>query len=152
MISAKELIQRFGLEPHPEGGYYKRTHFDEHGSFSSIIFLLVKNNFSAFHRIQSDEQWNWYYGDAIIIHEIEKNGDYHQHKLSNHLQQAHFQHIVRKGNWFASECIGEYGFALCGCTVIPAFSFEKFELAKCNELVANFPRHHEIIKRLTRKS
>lgn len=152
MISARELIQKFELEPHPEGGFYKRTFLSDNPSFSSILFLLVKNNFSAFHKIKSDEQWNWYYGDNIIIHEIDKDGIYHQTKLSDQQKSFHFQHVVKGGNWFASECIGEDGFALCGCTVIPAFNFDDFEMGKQTELLQLFPQHRDIIERLTRLS
>ena len=114
-MKIEEIIQKFELEPHPEGGFYKRTFLSDDESFSSILFLLVKGNFSAFHKIKSDEQWNWYGGDAIVIHEIDTDGNYHQTTLSD--KHLNFQYVVKGGNWFASECIGERGFALCGCTV-----------------------------------
>lgn len=148
MITADTLIQKFDLEIHPEGGYYKRTYLEENSHFSSIVFLITKDNFSAFHRIQSDEQWNWYYGDAIIIHEIDQAGNYTKTILSD--TQLTFQYVVKKGNWFASECIGNIGFAFCGCTVIPAFNFDTFELAKRADLIKEFPQHTAIITRLTR--
>jgi hypothetical protein len=149
-MNIADIIQKFELEPHPEGGFYKRTYASEKDSFSSILFLLVKNNFSAFHKIKSDEQWNWYYGDAIVIHEIDTKGNYHTTTLSNKKEQFEFQHVVKGGNWFASECIGEYGFALCGCTVVPAFHFDDFEMGNRNELCKQFPEHIAIIERLTR--
>ena len=127
-MSTEEIIQKFELEAHPEGGYYKRTYAAENNSFSSIIFLLAEGNFSAFHKIKSDEQWNWYDGDAIVIHEIDADGNYTKTILSNDDANFNFQYVVKGGNWFASECIGENGYALCGCTVIPAFSFDDFIL------------------------
>ena len=150
MITAKTFIQKFDMEPHPEGGFYKRTFLSTDNSFSSILFLLVKNNYSAFHRIKSAEQWNWFYGDSIIIHEIDKKGNYHQTKLCDDAKHFHFQHVVEGGVWFASECIGDHDFALCGCTVVPAFNFDDFELGKRDELIRKFPQHQEIIERLTR--
>jgi predicted cupin superfamily sugar epimerase len=128
-MSTEEIIQKFELEAHPEGGFYKRTYAAENNSFSSIIFLLTEGNFSAFHKIKSDEQWNWYDGDAIVIHEIDADGNYTKTILSNDDANFNFQYVVKGGNWFASECIGENGYALCGCTVIPAFSFDDFILA-----------------------
>ena len=136
-MSSEEIIQKFELEAHPEGGFYKRTYVAENNSFSSIIFLLAEGNFSAFHKIKSDEQWNWYDGDAIVIHE---NDD----------ANFNFQYVVKGGNWFASECIGENGYALCGCTVIPAFSFDDFILADRSHLIEQFPQHEKIIDRLTK--
>ena len=147
-MTAETIIQKFELEPHPEGGFYKRTFLSEDESFSSILFLLVKDNFSAFHKIKSDEQWNWYCGDAIVIHEIDNDGNYHQTILSD--KEVNFQYVVKGGNWFASECIGVHGFALCGCTVVPSFRFEDFILGNQDELIVQFPQQTEIIKRLTR--
>ena len=53
-MELKDIIQKFDLEPHPEGGFYQRTYLSENNSFSSILFLLVKDNFSAFHKIKSE--------------------------------------------------------------------------------------------------
>jgi hypothetical protein len=149
-MQIKDIIQKFELEPHPEGGFYKRTYASENNSFSSILFLLVKDNFSAFHKIKSNEQWNWFYGDDIVIHEIDTKGNYQKTILSNKNEQLAFQYVVKGGHWFASECIGEHGFALCGCTVVPAFHFDDFEMAKRNDLVQQFPKHAAIIECLTR--
>ena len=44
-MTAELLIQMLELEPHPEGGFYKRTFIDEQQRFSSILFLLIENNF-----------------------------------------------------------------------------------------------------------
>ncbi len=149
-MNIKDIIHKFELEPHPEGGFYKRTFESGNNSFSSILFLLVQNNFSAFHKIKSDEQWNWYYGDDISIHEINAEGNYQNTILSNKKDKLNFQHVVKGGDWFSSECCGEYGFALCGCTVVPAFHFDDFEMGNREELLHQFPVHHTIINRLTR--
>ncbi len=149
-MTTEQLIDHFELEPHPEGGYYKRTFLSVNHSFSSILFLLTKGNFSAFHRIKPNEQWNWYLGDNIIIHEINTAGEYTKTVLSNQPEQLNFQHIVKGGNWFASECLGNFGFALCGCTVIPAFQFADFELGKRSDLIQSYPQHGPLITHLTR--
>ncbi|MCB0508527.1 MAG: cupin domain-containing protein [Bacteroidetes bacterium] len=148
MISADSIIEHFDLEPHPEGGFYKRTFLANDNAFSSIVFLLTKGNFSAFHQLNSDEQWNWYLGDTIIIHEIFPDGTYKKTELGK--QVLNFQYIVQAGNWFASECVENHGFAFCGCTVIPAFSFDNFILADRKNLTTQFPEHQEIIERFTR--
>ena len=150
MILPEELIQRLELEPHPEGGFYKRTYTAENNAFSSILFLLVKGNFSAFHRIRSDEQWNWYSGDDIVIHEIDPEGNYVLTRLSGQKEKENFQYVVKGGHWFASECSGMKGFALCGCTVIPAFRFSDFELGKREGLMLQFPQHVSLIQQLSR--
>ena len=151
MLTAQHFIDKHNLEQHPEGGFYKRTFIHDNDLFSSILFLLVKDNFSAFHKIRSDEQWNWFYGDDIIIHEIDLQGNYHQTVLSNQEEKINFQYIVKSNHWFASECAGPKGFAFCGCTVVPAFNFDNFELAKQSTLTDKFPQHSELINKLTRQ-
>ncbi len=150
MSTDQRLIQKFKLQPHPEGGYYRRTYTSSDQRFSSILFLLTKNNFSAFHKIDSDEQWNWYSGDAIHIHEIDTEGNYTLTQLTNEIGNENFQYVVKSGNWFAAESVGHEGFSLCGCTVIPAFDFSNFELAAYNILLQKYPQHDVILRRFTR--
>ena len=149
-MTAEYFIQRYHLVPHPEGGYYARTYSGSTPHFSSILFLLTRDNFSAFHRIKADEQWNWFCGDDIIIHEIGADGIYQPVVLSNKSGFENFQYLVKGGHWFASECSGQNGFALCGCTVIPAFRFEDFELAERDHLIKQYPKHQSVITKLTR--
>jgi predicted cupin superfamily sugar epimerase len=37
-----------------------------------------------------------------------------------------------------------------GCTVAPGFDFEDFKMGKREELVARYPQHRDLIRRLTR--
>ena len=75
-------IEQLQLHIHPEGGYYARTYESKSlirkdalpESFtgdryisSSIYFLLKGNQFSAFHRIKSDELWHHYDGSGLCI-------------------------------------------------------------------------------------
>jgi len=88
MQKAKDLIDHYKLEAHPEGGYYRETYrsteaivhtalpgrFIGERSFSTAIyFLLEKGSFSAFHRIKSDECWHFYSGGCLLVHIIYKN-------------------------------------------------------------------------------
>jgi predicted cupin superfamily sugar epimerase len=90
MSITNQLIQKYNLEPHPEGGWYKQTYksneqiaadalperFRTSRAFSTAIyFLLEQGNFSAFHRIKSDECWHFYAGDPLLIYIIEQTGE-----------------------------------------------------------------------------
>jgi predicted cupin superfamily sugar epimerase len=83
MITAKSLIEKYQLLPHPEGGYFKETYrseeyiahqalpsrFTDKRNFSTAIyFLLEQGNFSAFHKIKSDECWHFYAGEALLVY------------------------------------------------------------------------------------
>jgi uncharacterized protein len=153
-------VEQLELVPHPEGGFYKETYrstdqiqlerMEGGRSLSTgIYFLITGGNFSAFHRIKSDEMWHYYAGDPLIVHMISPNGNYEKMRIGRDLSAGQFpQGIVPAGVWFASETLGQY--SLVGCTVSPGFDFQDFELATRDELNHRYPEHVEIIERLTR--
>lgn len=165
-IDAKHWIERLRLEPHPEGGYFRQTYRSEliippqamPSSFNgpravstAIYFLLEGNNFSAFHRLRSDEMWHFYAGSPLLVHVIEPAGKHSTIFLGTNLEvEQEPQAVVRAGCWFASHAWDWKSWALVGCTVAPGFDFEDFELGKRAELVAAYPQHRALIERLTR--
>ncbi|WP_321884267.1 cupin domain-containing protein [Paraburkholderia bannensis] len=158
----EELIRRFGLEPHPEGGYYSETYRADkfvrregandaegtHAASTAIYFLLANGAYSAWHRIRSDELWHFYAGSPIEIHSIDESGVLSTRKLGHAL--AHpgtvFQAVVPAGHWFAARCCDPSTYALVGCTVAPGFEFSEFEIADVNALVGKYPLHRSIIE------
>jgi len=162
-----ELVEKFGLLPHPEGGFYKETYrsaeqikavalperFTGNRYYSTAIyFLLEQGNFSAFHRIQSDECWHFYAGQSLHVHVIHPNGQYELISLGNNLRSGEtFQAVVPAGSWFASETAPGGQFSFVGCTVAPGFDFADFELAKATELSVLFPEYAGLINRLCRQ-
>ena len=166
MLLTNQLIQKYNLQPHPEGGWYKQTYkskeridadalperFGEKRAFSTAIyFLLEKGNFSAFHRIRSDECWHFYAGDPLVIYIIEQNGELKIISLGNDLEKGHsFQYVVPANCWFASRPAPGSEHCFVGCTVSPGFEFEDFELADQTELSVMYPQHKSIIKELCR--
>jgi predicted cupin superfamily sugar epimerase len=161
--SAQSWIQHLQLNRHVEGGWYSEVYRSslilpaspafsgERSASTHIYFLLEKENFSAFHRIKSDEIWHFYSGDPIIVYEIEASGELKEHLLGN--DPATGQSlccVIKANNWFASRVAtgGEYG--LAGCTVAPGFDFADFELAGKEKLQKEFPQHKELIGSLCR--
>ncbi len=61
-----------------------------------------------------------------------------------------FQAVVRAGCWFASHVADWKSWAVVGCTVAPGFDFADFEMGKREELVREYPRHRDVIEKLTR--
>ena len=165
MKSAEYWIEKLKLQKHPEGGWFKEVYKSDekilkdhlHKRFSgarhhstSIYFLLSGNEFSAFHRIKSDELWHFYEGSAITVHMIDENGKYSKALVGNNFDNGEaFQNVVPHGVWFASELSDKNSYALVGCTVAPGFDFEDFEMGDRDTLLKMFPMHKEIITRLT---
>lgn len=104
MLTAPQLIQQYNLQPHPEGGWYKETYrssehieaaalpkrFGRSRAFSTAIyFLLEQGDFSAFHRIKSDECWHSYAGDPLQVYVLQPNGNLDIITLGNNIFQGH---------------------------------------------------------------
>lgn len=166
MSRIDQLIQQYKLQAHPEGGWYYQTYksneqvavsalpirFGGGRAFSTAIyFLLEQGNFSAFHRIKSDECWHFYAGDALHIYIIQQNGELKIISLGNDLQKGQaFQYVVPANCWFASRPAPGSEYCFVGCTVSPGFEFEDFELANADTLSNEYPQHAIIIKELCR--
>lgn len=160
------FIRNLHLQPHPEGGWFRETYraaeniaaialplrFTGDRQFSTAIYyLLQRGDYSAFHRIRSDECWHWYAGGALLIHVIEENGNYYCIKLGNRISNGEvFQFVVPAMAWFASEPAPDSSFVLTGCTVAPGFDFSDFEMADQYKMQQAFPQYKDILSRLCR--
>jgi predicted cupin superfamily sugar epimerase len=164
--TAQDWITKLGLKKHPEGGYYKETYRSEETISSSalplryngernfgtaIYFLLTGSEFSAFHRLKTDEIWHFYTGCSLTVHIITKHGDYIQQKLgANWEENEDFQVILKAGDWFGAEVNNSSSYTLIGCTLAPGFDFQDFELAPQENLLNLYPQYSSIITKLTR--
>ena len=86
---AQKIIKKLQMKPHPEGGFYSETYRSPESAsvswsresprnFSTAIYFLLKaGQFSAWHRLHSDEMWHHYEGGDVKIHVIDpKQGSY----------------------------------------------------------------------------
>ena len=161
-----ELIQKFQLQPHPEGGWYTETYRSPdmikqsalpdgfngpRPLMTAIYFLLEQGNFSAFHRIKSDECWHFYAGQTLRVYVLGTEGRLTVTRLGHNMSAGEvFQYIVPANHWFASEPAPDADFSFMGCTVSPGFEFSDFELAASEQLIREFPIHQALISRLCR--
>src|SRR5258708_38852881 len=80
--TAAEIIAKLGLEKIPhEGPWFVQTqkgggliggelgarYAEPHSAYTAIYALLTRNDFSAMHRLATDELWHFYGGDAIEV-------------------------------------------------------------------------------------
>jgi predicted cupin superfamily sugar epimerase len=126
---ADQLIRRLGLQPHPEGGYFRETFRDTNSGrahSTAIYFLLKRGEASRWHRIDAAEIWHFYRGAPLEL-KIGKTA----HILGSAIEQGEApQLIVPPNAWQAAKSLGDY--TLVGCTVAPGFEFSKFEMAPEN--------------------
>jgi len=159
-------VDKLQLTSHVEGGAFRELYRSEliiprkslpllfqgdRPASTHIYFLLLEGQFSAFHRIASDEIWHFYSGDPLLVYEITHSGRLVTHRLGGDPEKAEtFFAVVHAGSWFASAPAEGSEYALVGCTVAPGFDFSDFELAERGELAGQYPEHAELIRRLTR--
>ena len=135
-----ELVRRLDLQPHPEGGHY-REHFRAAATvqpgdtrpprcaLTSIDFVLARGEFSAWHRVASDEAWHWLEGEALRLWLLPPALDA-VHAVVLHLagEEALPRHVVPAGWWQAVEPLGAYAYV--GAAVGPGFEFADFSFGR----------------------
>ncbi|WP_299837474.1 cupin domain-containing protein [uncultured Tenacibaculum sp.] len=164
-MTAQQIVNKFDLTQHPEGGYFKETYrsngiiknenlsenfIGDRNHSTGIYFLLTSDSFSAFHKINQDEMWHFYLGTTLKLHMISPEGEYSFVLIGNDILNNEVpQFVVPAQYWFAAEVVNENSFSFTGCTVAPGFDFNDFVLPERKVLIELFPQHKEIITRLT---
>jgi len=134
--SAREIIERLGLQRHPEGGWYRETwrapgrdssHDGARGAGTAIHFLLEPSQRSHWHRIDATEIWLHQAGGALTLRTAEGPEVSALRLGPDILGGDLLQAVVLPGQWQAAEADGTW--VLVACVVAPAFEFSGFELA-----------------------
>src|SRR4030065_2583140 len=78
-MGAEEFVAAYRLERHPEGGGFREMHRSPRPlgpipgypgartAFTACYFLLTRGDFSAFHRLRSEEAWIHLAGDPLDL-------------------------------------------------------------------------------------
>lgn len=168
MVTSTDWIQALSLIPHPEGGFYREFYRSSHvlgkkslppgytgkRELGSVIhYMLTSDTYSAFHRLRSDEIWHFHDGSSFLIHLISPEGIYSKVRLGLDVHIGQIPcYVIPAGYFFGAEVAEENSFALATCTVMPAFSFDDFEMPTSNELISIFPHLINEIMHLNRVS
>lgn len=131
---AGELVARLGLQPHPEGGYYRElyrsadeVHRDgaSRAALTTIYFLLTAGQHSRWHVVRLDEVWHFLAGDPLeLLTHDPASGATAAIQLAPLGAEREPVAIVRRDVWQAARTLGAY--SLVGCTVAPGFDFADF--------------------------
>ena len=120
-LQLPDSLAGLGLVPHPEGGWYRETFRSER--LTTIDFALAAGGCSAWHRVHgSDEVWTHQRGGPVVVLQFDGVG-----VTRTVIGATLGTVVVPAGTWQAAEAPD--GWALVGCTVAPAFTFDRFELA-----------------------
>lgn len=152
-----EALEQLGLEPHPEGGWFRETWRGEPGPDgrsvgTAIYFVVSSESPSHLHRVDAVELFHWYAGSAVEQLVLTRDGTATVQRIGPDLAAGDRpQAIVAAGAWQGLEVVAPDAWTLLGCTVSPGFEFGGFELASGGvvaSLLEAHPDHADRIERL----
>lgn len=143
----RELIQILQLERHPEGGWYREVFRSlrevrapvqgnaapteggaTRSALTTIYFLLIQGEPTAWHSVASDEVWHFLEGapaELLVVVPADSRRQTHRLGALGGDGTAPVA-IVPAGHWQMARTLG--AFTLVGCTVGPGFDFADFKL------------------------
>jgi predicted cupin superfamily sugar epimerase len=166
---ARKLIEQLHMEKIPvEGAWFKVTYASpdrlpagalpaRYGAprraGTAIYALVTREDFSAMHRLRTDEIWHFYLGDPIELLLLHPDGRDEVVILGADLaagQQPQF--TVPAGVWMGARPVPATAdaYALFGCTLAPGFDDADFEPGYRDELARAYPARCKLIGQLTR--
>ncbi|MEI7941719.1 MAG: cupin domain-containing protein [Candidatus Riflemargulisbacteria bacterium] len=167
MLTAKQIITKLKLIPHPEeGGFYRETYrstetiekdalplryMGGREYCTCIYYLLTPTTFSHIHRLQSDEIFHFYLGDPCEMIQLSPDGTGEIITLGQDIEsEQQMQIVVNKHTWQGMKLKEGGKFALLGTTVAPSFEFQDYEHGKRESLLIKYPEFQEQIINLTK--
>jgi len=171
MAELAQLVARLKLQPLPrEGGWYAPVWRSEvrlagaalpprYGpgaervAASSILYVLAGNDFSALHRLRSDELWQFHAGDAVELLRLGPDGGSGSWTRLGPAVAAGDapQAVVPHGVWQGARLAPGGRWALVGCMMAPGWDEADFELGQRPALAAAWPEWADAIAALTRE-
>lgn len=132
------LADQLGLEPHPEGGWFRRTWRSgveltppgfpgPRPAATAIYYLLAPGEQSRWHQVRSDELWLHHQGGPLLL-QLGGSGDepgdlLDEIVLGGDLAAGHRpQGLVPAGRWQAAQPLADDA-VLVSCVVAPGFDF-----------------------------
>jgi predicted cupin superfamily sugar epimerase len=145
-VTPEDLVAHYDLEPIPrEGGLFRRTWAgperpDGRPEGSAIVALLTAADFSALHRLPSDEVWHFYLGDPLELLLLAPDGTSRTAVLGPDIHGGqHPQFTVPAGTWMGARVVTGGAWTFFGCTMAPGFAYGGYEHGDAAELAARYP-------------
>jgi uncharacterized protein len=121
---------------------------------TAIIGIITRTDFSAMHRLKTDEMWHYYGGDPLELLVLHPDGSAEAVVLGpDVLAGQMLQYVVPRGSWQGARPLGKKSdtYSLFGDTLAPGFEYADFEMGYRDELQRMYPVHSAAIARLTRQ-
>ncbi|WP_314222983.1 cupin domain-containing protein [Streptomyces zaehneri] len=156
-LTPEDLVAHYGLEPIPrEGGLFRRTWAGPEGpdgrpAGSAIVALLTADDFSALHRLPTDEVWHFYLGDPLTLLLLAPDGTSRTAVLGPDLVGGQRPQLtVPARTWMGARVATGGAWTFFGCTMAPGFTYGDYEHGDAADLTARHPDRADLITELCR--
>lgn len=149
-MTKADILQYLQLQPHMEGGYFRRTYCNENTAtladgatrawMSSIFYLLTDDSpIGYFHRNRSDILHFWQGGASLTYYLIAADGCYRETVLGPNLAAGEQLQLLVSGNTWKATRLNGGEFGLLSEAVTPGFDYSDMQLASAGQLRAAYP-------------
>ena len=142
-MKMRDMIARFGLEPHVEGGSFREVYRDatqmERATSGIIYYYLGPEEHADFHVLDSDEYWLYHGGGTLEVWSVGTDGGMRVEKLGMEAG-AEPCVMVRAGVIFGARHVpGAQEGTLVSCITVPEFSYEQYRILSKEEMMETYP-------------
>lgn len=168
---ARRLIDHFGMQriPHegawfalrwvaaaqiPGGALPARYGGAARAAGNAILALVTRADFSAMHRLRTDETWHFHGGDAAELLLLHPDGRAETVRFGGDVFAGEQPQVtVPAGTWMGARPARDHAeaYSFFGCTLAPGFDFSDYEPGYRDELQRGWPAEVERIAGLTRE-
>ncbi|WP_257828248.1 cupin domain-containing protein [Burkholderia glumae] len=151
-------ISKLGLQPHPEGGYFRldfaseivRAKLDgeKRRDYSDIYYMVTSSSPSRFHQMKSDELWYYHAGDSLTMHVIDESGHYRTFRLGSDIEHGDVLSVVMHAGWIFGASVDSGDYTLVSCAVVPGFDASDYRILSQSELLKKYGKYREIILKM----
>jgi predicted cupin superfamily sugar epimerase len=143
MTDLPDWVQRLGLSPHPEGGWFRETwrsnltisqsalppeYTGPRSAGTAILFLLMPGQQSAWHTVRSAELWLYHRGSPLLLEVGPEQSTATTHVVgADVLASQQPQVVVPPGYWQRARPRDDEP-TLVSCVVVPGFDYADFVL------------------------
>ena len=157
---ARALIRYYNMSviPH-EGAWFaprwvakERASNAAKAAGSAILAVMTRRDFSAMHRLRTDETWHFYGGDAADLLVLHPGGRVERVRFGADVLAGEVPQLtVPAGAWMGARPAagaGEAAYSFFGCTLAPGFDPGDYEPGYRDELQRGWPEAAEEIEAL----
>ena len=165
---AQKIIDKFAMTriPH-EGPWFAPTYkspeliggvaADRYSTgryvYSAILAVFTREDFSAMHKLATDEMWHFYGGCPTDILLLYPDGTGEIKRLGNNVaDDENPQVLVPAGTWMGASPVGpdKEAYTFAGNTLSPGFEYDDYIPGDRDVLVSDYPGYARLIRSLTR--